>query len=83
MNQVNLAEIRLGWIGFDPGPVLDGRSRVSISLDPKAGDQLDGTLTILREGVRLTPADSEDLAIVLGAVRHCLSRVLQCLPVAN
>ena len=59
VQQVNLAQVRLGRILRDSGPVLDGDAAVRIALDAQAFEQ-NGRLRSLAEAVLRMRADDDD-----------------------
>ena len=60
VQQVNLAQVRLGRILRDSGTVLDGDAAVRIALDAQAFEQANGRLRSLAEAVLRMRADDDD-----------------------
>jgi hypothetical protein len=67
VNQMHLAEIRLGRITGHPRTVLNRPATVGISLHSEAGQQVDAILIGLAEGVTLSPAYRNDETSLLAA----------------
>lgn len=70
VDQVNLAQVRLGGIGGNAGSVLDGAACVSVSLDSYAGNDVDHVEPPLGERVQRTGVHRLDCGILFQMTLH-------------
>lgn len=56
---MDLAQIRLPWVGRNPRPMLDCGPSVGVPLDSDSGDQLDDGLRFLAEAMSSAGADRD------------------------